>query len=273
MSNLAKRTITGAIYVLSVVLAIYLDKKVTSIYFFVVSMIGLWEFYQVSKAKGDIKPNKYVGFLLGILTYCMFASLVFDGILLKIGMLGCILIFFYLLVYELLIEPNHPFTNIAYTVLGVVYVVVPFGFVNLIVHYYNVSYAPILMSLFIFVWCNDTFAYLVGRKLGKHKLFERISPKKTWEGSLGGLVFTIISAVVVSLFFKELSVLEFVLIAVAVAVVGTFGDLIESMFKRQMGVKDSGNILPGHGGILDRFDSMITVLLFMGFLTILSMTC
>ncbi len=271
MTNLTKRTITGAIYVLSVILAIYLDPKVTSIYFFVVSMLGLWEFYQVSTIKDNIKPNKYIGYLLGILTYCIFASLVFDDILLKIGILGYILLFFTLLVYELLIEYNNPFTNIAYTVLGVIYVVVPFGFVNLIIHHYSVSYAPILMSLFIFVWCNDTFAYLVGRKLGKHKLFERISPKKTWEGSLGGFVFTIISAIVVSLFFKALNIWEFILIAMSVAVVGTFGDLIESMFKRQMGVKDSGKILPGHGGILDRFDSMLTVLLFMGFITIFSL--
>jgi phosphatidate cytidylyltransferase len=122
----------------------------------------------------------------------------------------------------------------------------------------NTNY-NLLLSIFIFAWCNDTFAYLVGCKFGKKRLFERHSPKKSWEGFFGGLSATIIAAVVMYLIYGN-GLVAWLLIAILTSVVGTLGDLVESMFKRQMGVKDSGNILPGHGGILDRFDILLLVL-------------
>jgi len=110
---------------------------------------------------------------------------------------------------------------------------------------------------FFMLWANDTFAYLTGMKFGKHKLFERISPKKTWEGSAGGLIFTMILAVVFSVYFKFLTLPEWLGLAGIIVVFGTYGDLAESMLKRSMDCKDSGKFLPGHGGILDRFDSVL----------------
>lgn len=262
MTNLQTRTITGAVYVLSVILAIFLHPLVCFFYFFAVSMIGLWEFYHNSEKK-DIHPNKYIGFALAIITYLSFGFTISSNIfiLLSLGLLLSliILLFVAMLVMELYRKESSPFTNISYTLLGIVYVVVPLALTNIIIQIND--YQPmILMSVFIFAWCNDTFAYLVGRKFGKHKLFERISPKKTWEGSIGGFLSVIIAAIVVACFSKAIAWYDYVAIAIITSIVGTFGDLVESMFKRQMGVKDSGNILPGHGGILDRFDILLLAL-------------
>ena len=114
------------------------------------------------------------------------------------------------------------------------------------------------LSIFILIWCNDTFAYLTGRLLGKHKLFERISPKKTWEGFIGGLLFAVLAGVLLA-YFLEWSYIKMITYGIVVGAIGTAGDLVESMLKRNVGVKDSGNILPGHGGILDRFDAVLFV--------------
>jgi phosphatidate cytidylyltransferase len=113
------------------------------------------------------------------------------------------------------------------------------------------------LSIFIFLWCSDSGAYFVGSAIGRHRLFERISPKKSWEGSIGGGVLALVAAYVLSLFYPTLGAIEWMGMAAVVVVTGTWGDLIESCMKREMGIKDSGNILPGHGGILDRFDSAI----------------
>jgi len=125
------------------------------------------------------------------------------------------------------------------------------------------GYNPkIMISIFILIWTNDTFAYIVGKSLGKNKLYEKISPKKTIEGFLGGLVFSILASLIVSKFFIQGSLFIWLIIAIIISFIGTIGDLIESKFKRIAGVKDSGTIMPGHGGILDRLDSIIFVIPF-----------
>lgn len=274
MNNLLKRAITGIVYVLSVIVALFIHPMITAIYFFVVAMIGLWEFYNIVSQKDGIKPNTIIGILLAIVIYMTFVYITgFDcelNVLRYVGIfcfLAIIPTLIVLFVVELYRNRATAFVNIAYTLLGVIYVVIPLALTNLIIHTdgqtlsFNLVYTPmVLMSVFIFAWSNDTFAYLTGIKFGKHKLFERISPKKTWEGWIGGFVFTIIAAVIVSYFTDSLSTFDFIVIAVITSVIGTFGDLIESMLKRQVGVKDSGNILPGHGGILDRFDILLLVL-------------
>ena len=117
--------------------------------------------------------------------------------------------------------------------------------------------------MFIMIWCNDTFAYLVGKSFGKHKLLERVSPKKTIEGFIGGIVFTIIASIIISQFYTFFNVTLWIISALIISIFGTLGDLVESKFKREAGVKDSGNIMPGHGGILDRLDSVIFVIPFL----------
>lgn len=115
----------------------------------------------------------------------------------------------------------------------------------------------LLLGFFIVIWTNDTFAYLSGMFIGRHKFFERISPKKTWEGTAGGLVFGLAAGYILSLFFDDFSLSEWLGYALTIIIFGTFGDLFESLIKRTLGLKDSGNIMPGHGGILDRFDSIL----------------
>jgi phosphatidate cytidylyltransferase len=257
MTTLIKRTITGAVYVASVIAAICINPMWCMLYFGVIALIGLYEFYDNSKKK-DIHPNEIIGYLLGVLTYtmitiCYACNEKVTYVLLSLLVVTLILAF----IIELYKKTTTAFTNISYTFLGVIYIVVPLAMTNLIVLVKGYFAPMILMSVFIFAWCNDTFAYLTGMKLGKHKLFERISPKKTWEGSIGGVVFTFLAAFIVSRYSNVLTLWDFLALALITCVVGTLGDLVESMFKRQMGVKVSGKILPGHGGILDRFDILL----------------
>ena len=143
------------------------------------------------------------------------------------------------------------------------YVALPCALLNVLAFHNDpaassVSYNPILpLSIFVFIWLSDTGAYCVGSLIGKHRLFERISPKKSWEGSIGGAVFSIASSFIFAHYYDFMSVGQWAGLAVVVVIFGTWGDLTESLMKRQLGIKDSGNILPGHGGMLDRFDSAL----------------
>jgi phosphatidate cytidylyltransferase len=153
-----------------------------------------------------------------------------------------------------------PFRNIAYTTIGVIYISVPFALLNFFVYPKELGYTyepNILLSLLFFIWASDSGAYLIGSKFGKHRLFERISPKKSWEGFFGGLGAAILVAAILAQFWEQYSFFPLAIIAAITVIAGTFGDLIESMLKRSLGVKDSGNFMPGHGGLLDRFDSIL----------------
>jgi phosphatidate cytidylyltransferase len=138
--------------------------------------------------------------------------------------------------------------------------VLPFTLLNFFFYpelNYGFPTVSLLVGFFVLIWGNDTFAYLSGMAFGKHKLFERISPKKTWEGAIGGGLFSVVAAIVLSFFFEELNVYEWMGFALTIIIFGSFGDLFESLIKRSVGIKDSGTIMPGHGGILDRFDSIL----------------
>lgn len=162
------------------------------------------------------------------------------------------------LVRELYKKADSPLDNMAYFALSQLYAAFPFALLNILSTFGPGAYNYIMpLSIFIFLWCSDSGAYFVGSAIGRHRLFERISPKKSWEGSIGGGVLALVAAYVLSLFYPTLGAIEWMGMAAVVVVTGTWGDLIESCMKREMGIKDSGNILPGHGGILDRFDSAI----------------
>ena len=167
------------------------------------------------------------------------------------------------MVSELYLKKKNPLNNWAYAMFSQIYLALPFALLNVLAFHSDETisvsqYNPILaLSIFIFNWVNDTGAYCTGMLFGKHRLFERISPKKSWEGSIGGGVFSIIAAFVMAYFFPFMSTGVWVGLGLTIVVFGTWGDLSESLFKRYLGLKDSGNILPGHGGILDRFDSAI----------------
>ena len=170
-----------------------------------------------------------------------------------------------ILVRELYYRKPSPISNWVQTLFPVIYLALPFGLTSLLAYDAQgpgTGYSPVIpLTLFVFIWCNDVGAYCTGCTIGKHKLFERISPKKTWEGSIGGAVFTMIAAFLLHHFLPDwysyMPLWVWIGMALVVVLFGTWGDLIESLMKREMGIKDSGKILPGHGGMLDRFDSAL----------------
>lgn len=170
-----------------------------------------------------------------------------------------------IMVRELYFKKPSPVNDWAHTLFPVIYIALPYAMTSMLA--FNVQgpdsgYSPVVtLTLFVFLWCNDVGAYCTGCTIGKHKLFERISPKKTWEGSIGGAVFTMLAAFLLHHFMPDwysfMPVWVWIGMALVVVLFGTWGDLIESLMKREMGIKDSGKILPGHGGMLDRFDSAL----------------
>jgi phosphatidate cytidylyltransferase len=225
-------------------------------------VIGLHEFYGMLLPKTFLL-RKILGYVIAI---TMFALFFLKGLGFVSGNYFWILIFPVAGVFiaELYSLSDNPFANISGVLAGVINVALPFSLTTeLTMHEGNYDYR-ILLALFIFLWSNDVGAYcfgmLFGRK-GKHKLFERISPKKSWEGFWGGIIVSLIAAFVLLSVWGEryasVDKAHWFALAVIISLSGTFGDLIESMLKRSAGVKDSGKIMPGHGGILDRFDSAL----------------
>ena len=215
--------------------------------------------YQNMFANSGKSTGKLSFVIWGVLSYFIVLFYLWDIWGMKYLLL-IILIIFKIIIGELYKNDKNPIVNIGITMLGLVYIVLPFSLLSFF-YYPELNFgfpSPILLiGFFIVIWGNDTFAYLSGMAFGKHKLFERISPKKTWEGTIGGALFGVIVGIVFSLFYKDLNALEWIGYALTIIIFGTFGDLFESLMKRTLGLKDSGNIMPGHGGILDRFDSIL----------------
>ncbi len=258
MNDLLKRTLTGGVYVASVLAAICFNPIISSIYFGIIGLVALSEFYNVAKNKYQIS-NSILAYLTAIALYTTVALYSFN-IDFKLPLLISVVLVIANFIAALYQKNEEPFTSIAFLICGLIYIILPISTTNLIIQY-NSEFQPLLLlSAFILAWCNDTFAYLTGVKFGKHRLFERHSPKKSWEGFVGGFLFTIIAGIVISKFSNIFAMQHWIVISIIVSIIGTLGDLVESMFKRQMGVKDSGKILPGHGGILDRFDILFIVL-------------
>jgi phosphatidate cytidylyltransferase len=279
------RTLSATVFAGVLLSSIFINYLTFSLLFLVVSIWALHEFYKLMEIK-QLTPNKTIGFSVGLLWY-LFSFFWCADELELIEVKGSVLMFLlfssFVLIFivssiELFRNKEKPFENIAVTIFGVLYAVLPFCLFHFIAcpdslsllsfgtkHYESL----IVFGLFLLIWSNDTFAYLVGSFIGKHKMYERISPGKTWEGTIGGALLTVIFSAFFYKWFGVLSSKDWILIGVIVAVFGTIGDLIESMLKRSVGVKDSGNVMPGHGGILDRFDSLIYVLPFVFLLLLL----
>jgi phosphatidate cytidylyltransferase len=253
VNNFVQRSLTGTVFVVVLVTAIITNQLVFSGLFFIITILGLFEFYKLW-GNGGKRPQVTSGMVLGALTYLGLAALS-NGLLEMRLLLLLLPLAMIVFMVELYRDKPSPFENIALTLLGVLYIAVPFGLLNFL--YLPVSNYIILLSYFILLWANDTFAYLFGMTFGKHRLFERISPKKSWEGSIGGGLTTILAAWGLSRFELSIPFIHWAAIALIIVITGTLGDLVESMMKRSLHIKDSGNILPGHGGILDRFDAVL----------------
>ncbi len=258
MKNLITRTITGVFFVTFVIGSIIWDKWIFAALLLIFSMLGLWEFFKIFEKNIQIGIQKYFGLLAGVflfvsVTLCAFGIWDVKFLLINIPLL------FIVFIIELFSKNEHPFNNISLVITGIFYVVLPF---SLLMFFFNpgfvagVEQSTFLLGFFILIWSNDTFAYLCGSVLGKHKLFKRISPKKTWEGSIGGAVLTVLIGFILSKYFVDVDVIDWIIISIIIIITATIGDLTESMLKRSLKVKDTGNIFPGHGGVLDRFDAV-----------------
>jgi len=251
------RTLTGIFFIVAVIGSILVHPLAFFLVFAGFTFIGLVEFLKLSPITDGLKRNAGY-FISGMLIYCLVALMGLGYIDLRFAYL-LLLIFSMTFILELFRKQNASQERIGAWFTGFLYIALPFGLMNSLFITGNIEgfRTDILIGMFIIIWSSDVFAYLVGSWIGKHRLFERISPKKSWEGSIGGLVFAMFAAVILSLFYQQLSLLQWLIFAFIVVVSGALGDLIESMLKRQAGVKDSGTIFPGHGGVLDRFDAVL----------------
>ncbi len=254
MNNFLKRTLTAGAFVAVLLGCTYYNQLSFSILFFSVTILGLWEFYALSEI-GANKPQKIWGTITGgtIFASTSLVCMGYDYHLLIINIPLLFLIF----ICELYTKAANPFRNIAFTILGIVYVAVPFSLLNYLVTFTGKYNYELLFGFFFILWCNDSGAYLAGSAFGKRKLFPRISPGKSWEGSIGGAIASYIVVFIISKWYTNFSIIDWMIIAAILIVIGTLGDLVESLYKRSKNVKDSGTLLPGHGGILDRFDSLL----------------
>ena len=250
------RAITGFFFVVVMLGSVLLGHYPFGIFYLLLSLLCLNEYYGLIKQSG-FTPNASTGLINGAFIYTLFAFITYqDNPILHKMLFLLTLTISAIFIQELFKKSLAPFTNIAYTLLGLVLVCLPFTLFHALAYVkggFNFHYP---LAFLLLLWANDTGADLVGRAFGRTKLFERHSPKKTWEGFIGGVAISTGVALIIGYYFKELQWDKWVFMAILISCFGTLGDLVESMFKRSINVKDSGGILPGHGGLLDRFDGL-----------------
>lgn len=259
MKKLITRTITGIVLVLVMLTAILASQYSFAILFLAILSIGLTEFARLYK-NSEIKPNIWLSYLISFLMFGI-SFFVAKGDIEGKYFLMLFPFFILITASELYRKKQKPIENIAVTIFSVIYLALPLSFINFIVFpdiNLETTYSPkLLIAMFVLIWVYDSGAYLFGVSFGKHRLFERISPKKSWEGAIGGTLTAVFAAWIISGYVPEIKAIHWIAISLLTVISSTFGDLTESMFKRFFQIKDSGHILPGHGGILDRFDSLL----------------
>jgi len=258
VKNFLIRTASGFIYALLTLGSIAAGPVYFGTLLFLFLIISLAELRKISEAEG-FKINSLLFLLPAFLVYLLifYASFLHKAYLF-LGLLG--LVHLYLIAQLFTKEKSLLYGKTAFTILPLIYVALPLALLNYFFYLPGGMIGEskqVIVGYFIIIWLNDTFAYMTGKLFGRHKMFESVSPKKTWEGSLGGLLFGLGGAYLMSLFSVDLSSIEWLGLAFITIILGTFGDLFESLLKRRAGIKDSGNILPGHGGLLDRLDSIL----------------
>ncbi len=260
VNSFVKRTITGVIFVILIIGSVILSQWAFASLFFLVTIGGMFEFLRISKALGG-NVNKTALLISAAFTYALIVSVTF-GYLNPDALIYGLAIFPLIASFELFRNSKSPLANVSHTIAAILWIVMPLALLN---GFFNPnpnleaawSQSGALLGFFLILWIYDSGAYIAGSMLGKHKMMERISPKKSWEGFAGGAAFSFLTAFLISASFTEFSLSQWMIIALMIIIFGTLGDFIESMLKRSAGIKDSGKILPGHGGILDRFDAVL----------------
>ena len=266
MNNFIVRTITAVFFVAAIVCC-FLRAEAMIFLFALVTGLTIWEFTGLVNDRENVSVNRMICTVACV--YFFFAMAGYNaGITAASIFIPYLVTLIYLLVAELYLKQKDPVNDWAYTMMSQLYIALPFSLLNVLAFRSvgsDITYSYLApLAVFVFLWVNDAGAYICGSLLGKHKLFPRISPGKSWEGSIGGGILVMLVAVLIWHLTEQygvndlgLSAIEWAGLGLVIVVFGTWGDLIESLFKRTLGIKDSGNILPGHGGMLDRFDSSL----------------
>jgi hypothetical protein len=265
--NLITRSITGILYV-AIMVTSFLQSVNMIVVFALITGLATWEFTGLVNEYKHVNVNRLITTVAGVYFFLAVAGVNCGAIQTNAGFFSYLLTIIYLFISGLYTKSSDSVNDWAYTMLSQMYIALPLSTINVIAFRQaadglNYYYYLLPLSTFIFLWANDTGAYCTGSLFGKHKLFPRISPAKSWEGSIGGGILVLIVASIMYYIESQgenlsgLNLIEWLGLGFVVVVFGTWGDLVESLLKRTLGIKDSGNILPGHGGILDRFDSSL----------------
>ncbi len=264
-SEFIVRSLSGLLLGVVVIGAIMWSQWSLAILLLAIIAGGSIEFYRIAEMSSGAKPQRFIGGMMAAVLFSLNFAFVSDDIEIlgwanepfKFGLAFLMLLFPIMLICELYRRQAKPLTAIATTIMSVLYVALPLSLVLYIPIISTNTWQPLILVIYLFIiWANDIFAYLIGIAFGRNRLFERISPKKSWEGAIGGLAGGVGVAVGAAIYLEQ-SIIVWIGLAVVTVVSAIFGDLVESMFKRSVDIKDSGSLIPGHGGVLDRFDAVL----------------
>ncbi|MDD4142999.1 MAG: CDP-archaeol synthase [Prolixibacteraceae bacterium] len=262
MNNFTKRLLSGCVYALLMLAGAAFHPVLFVVIYGVLLFFTQFEFYNLVEKAGS-SPRKITGLSVGMLLFLVCFGMV-NNLLPAKSFLLFIPALTFIFLYEVFSDKNAILQNSAVTFTGFIYVAIPFSLLNFIVYpgYPAIAeYSPsILIGVLFIIWVYDTTAYLSGTAFGKHKINKKISPNKSWEGVIGGTTAALIMGTLNSVIFAEYEIMNWLIISILTVIFGTLGDLFESVIKRRINVKDSGTILPGHGGLLDRLDSLLFVI-------------
>lgn len=281
MTVFQQRATTATIFSAIMLTGLFWNVWSFHLLFLVIATGSIWEFLELTLPKEDYKTTRKVigasvGFCLVALQYYVLLNIstsefnmatLFPSFNYESGKTINVLLFtaVLLLIFELFSKAELPFSNVALILMSLFYIAIPFSLFPYFCASTNGFSPNVVAGMLFLTWANDSFAYIIGSKIGKTPFFLRISPKKTWEGTIGGAVICLLTSAIIAQFFTQLSLANWIVIAAIIAVFGTIGDLVESLLKRSVGVKDSGSFMPGHGGFLDRFDAFIFCIPFVYF--------
>lgn len=271
-TNFVQRFFSIIIFTPVIIFAIFWSPWTYFSLFFYVILLSMLEFYKLI-AQTNVSPMRLYGIGLGLICYTITFAYYLQGNFSPIIAYSCIPLVILIYISALYNQkPSNPFLNIAVTFLGTIYIALPCSMLHYLAFLKGSYSYQLVLGLLLIVWSQDIGAYITGSTIGKHKLFERISPKKTWEGVLGGALSAVIVSYAIAHFFYILPLWQWLSIAVLTIFTGTYGDLVASLLKRSINVKNASGLIPGHGGLLDRIDSLLlTIPIVVTFLQISSL--